>query len=80
MKIRPGCPNGRNLYLQLGDEPADSDPCLGFIIDPAVARLLAARITGDEAAMIRDWLVTDTVVLCPWGVDHEGERCPACAP
>lgn len=40
MKIRQGRKNGRNLYLQLGREPSDSDPCLGFIIDPAVARAM----------------------------------------
>lgn len=62
MKIRQERRNGRNLYLQLGDEPADGDPCLGFIIDPAVAALLADGVNGTRpggsslAELIRDTL------------------------
>ena len=62
MKIRQGRRNGRNLYLQLGPEPDDTDPCLGFIIDPRVAFLLADCVNGfaytGEAAVraIRDTL------------------------
>ena len=46
MKIRQGRRNDRNLYLQLGDEPSDSDPCLGFMIDPEVGKILVQAVTS----------------------------------
>lgn len=41
MKLRPGRKNPRNLYLQLGDQPADDDPSIGFFVDEATAALIA---------------------------------------
>lgn len=46
MKIRQGRKNGHNLYLQLGEEPDDADPCLGLIIDPEIAKLIAESVTS----------------------------------
>lgn len=40
MRLRTGQRNGHTLYLQRGDKPSDDDPSIGFITDPAVARLL----------------------------------------
>jgi hypothetical protein len=44
MKIRTGRRNQRNLYLQLGDEPSDSDPCLGLIVCPVASAVIADAI------------------------------------
>lgn len=41
MKLRPGRKNPRNLYLQVGDEPGDADPSIGFFIDNDTAALIA---------------------------------------
>lgn len=46
MKLRPGRRNDRNLYLQLGDEPGDNDPCVGFFVDEGVAELIASAVTS----------------------------------
>jgi hypothetical protein len=46
MKIRTGRRNSRNLYLQLGDEPGDGDPCIGFMIDTDTGALIADAITS----------------------------------
>jgi hypothetical protein len=46
MKLRPGRRNDRNLYLQLGDEPGDNDPCVGFFVDEGVADLIASAVTS----------------------------------
>lgn len=52
MRLRTGRKNRRNLYLQVGDEPADTDPCLGLMIDPEVAVILAGATLGRDAALI----------------------------
>jgi hypothetical protein len=52
MKIRTGRKNRRNLYLQLGDEPGNSDPCLGLMIDPEVAVILSSVVSPDDAGLI----------------------------
>lgn len=41
MKIRQGRKNPHTLYLQVGDEPADTDPPIGLMIDARAARLLS---------------------------------------
>jgi hypothetical protein len=38
MKVRQGRHQDRNLYIQMGDEPADEDEYLGVIFDPVRAR------------------------------------------
>jgi hypothetical protein len=40
MNLRVGRKNPHNLYLQVGSEPADTDPCVGFILDPEDASLI----------------------------------------
>lgn len=57
MKIRQGRRNGRNLYLQLGEQPSDTDPCLGFIIDVRIAADIVNTMNdADRAEPIRDTL------------------------
>lgn len=57
MKIRQGRKNKHNLYLQLGDEPSDRDPCIGLIMYPEAAELICKRITQDEAREINaNWI------------------------
>lgn len=46
MKLRPGRKNSRNLYLQLGDEPSDADPPVGFLIDTDTADLIGEGLTS----------------------------------
>lgn len=46
MKVRRGRRNHRNLYLQLGDEPSDADPCIGFMVDEDEAALVAEALTS----------------------------------
>lgn len=46
MKLRPGRRNGRNLYLQLGAEPSDSDHCVGFVVDDGIAEVIADGLTS----------------------------------
>jgi hypothetical protein len=46
MKLRAGRRNGRNLYLQLGDEPRDDDPCIGFTVDDGAAEIIAQGLTS----------------------------------
>lgn len=44
MKLRTEQKNPHNLYLQLGDEPHDDDPCLGMIISPVASRVIADAV------------------------------------
>jgi hypothetical protein len=46
MKLRTGRKNPRNLYLQLGDEPASTDPPVGFLIDTATGALIADALNS----------------------------------
>ena len=47
MKIRTGRRNQHNLYLQLGNEPSDTDdPCIGFMLDGRDAALIADGLTS----------------------------------
>jgi hypothetical protein len=46
MKLRPGQKNPRNVYLQIGDEPSDTDPPIGFMIDTDTAALLGQGLTS----------------------------------
>lgn len=46
MKLRPGRRNPRDLYLQLGDQPDDQDPCVGFMIDADTAPLIADALVS----------------------------------
>jgi hypothetical protein len=56
MRIRTGRKNLRNLYLQLGDEPSNDDPCLGLMISKEVAVILSGVVRGEDAALIGDAL------------------------
>lgn len=40
VKLRQGRRNQLNIYVQLGDEPSDSDPCLGLVLDQHAAAIL----------------------------------------
>lgn len=46
MRIRTGRRNPRNLYLQIGDQPADTDPCIGFMVDDDTGALVAEALTS----------------------------------
>lgn len=46
MKLRTGRRNLRNLYLQVGDEPSNQDPCVGFMVDDGSAALLADAVNS----------------------------------
>lgn len=46
MRLRPGRKNPRTLYLQIGDQPADGDPAIGFLIDTDVAALIGEGLTS----------------------------------
>lgn len=46
MKLRTGRRNPRNLYLQVGDEPSDRDPCVGFMVDDGSAALIADALNS----------------------------------
>jgi hypothetical protein len=46
MKIRQGRKQDRNLYLQVGDEPADEDEYIGVIFDPRRAAMIVAILNG----------------------------------
>lgn len=46
MKLRAGRRNGRTLYLQLGDEPSDKDPCIGFTVDDGAAEIIAEGLNS----------------------------------
>lgn len=52
MRLRTGRKNRHNLYLQVGDEPANTDPCLGLMIDPEVSVILSGLVLGDDARLI----------------------------
>jgi hypothetical protein len=46
VKIRTGRRNKRTLYLQLGDEASNNDPCIGFMVDGVDAELVAEALTS----------------------------------
>jgi hypothetical protein len=46
VKLRTGRRNPRNLYLQLGDEPGERDPCVGFMVDDGSAALIADALNS----------------------------------
>jgi hypothetical protein len=46
VKLRPGRKNPRTLYLQLGDEPDDAAPCVGFMVDDDTAETVAEGLTS----------------------------------
>lgn len=54
MRIRTGRRNLRNLYLQQGGQPADTDPCLGLIIDPVAAADIVDAVNRDPGAADSD--------------------------
>lgn len=65
MKLRTGRRNHRNLYLQLGDEPSEDDPCLGLIIEPKAAHVIVDAV--NKYGVPR---VTDAVFTGPHRVRH----------
>lgn len=58
MKIRRGRRNPHTMYLQIGDQPADNDPCIGFMLDPEYSSLLCEMATSpwhlNEMALIAE--------------------------
>ncbi len=40
VKLRTGRKVGRTIYVQLGDEPADTDPLIGVMDTPELADLV----------------------------------------
>lgn len=44
MKLRQGRRNPLTLYVQLGDEPSDTDPCLGMVLNQHVAAILCRLV------------------------------------
>lgn len=46
MRLRTGRRNTRNLYLQLGDRPSNSDPCVGFMVDDDTAAIVVDGLTS----------------------------------
>lgn len=49
MIIRQGRSNPRNLYIQVGDDPADSDISIGYIRLPTVAAWMTERVNFSAA-------------------------------
>ena len=49
MILRQGRRNPRNLYVQLGKDPADGDISVGYIRLPALAALLVERANFSTA-------------------------------
>jgi hypothetical protein len=45
VKIRQGRRNGLTLYLQMGDEPSDLDPSIGFTVEPGIAEVIERMST-----------------------------------
>lgn len=48
MRFRQGRHNDRNLYIQMGDGPSDSDEYLAAFIRPADAALACLVMNGDR--------------------------------
>lgn len=49
MIIRQGRKNPRNLYIQVGEEPADTDISIGYVRLPAVAAWMTERVNFSAA-------------------------------
>lgn len=47
MKLRTGRHNPLTLYLQLGERPSDTDPCIGLAVGPEVAATLVRLANGE---------------------------------
>jgi len=47
--IRQGRKNPRNLYIQHGDEPSDTDISIGYIRLPTVAAWMTERVNFSAA-------------------------------
>lgn len=47
---RTGRKVGRTLYLQIGDEPSDSDPIIGLMDSPDLAELVVESVNTVRAA------------------------------
>lgn len=47
MKLRCGRKQPQNIYVQMGDEPADSDPYIGVIFDTGRAEEIIDIVNGD---------------------------------
>jgi hypothetical protein len=46
VRLRPGRKNPRTLYLQVGDQPSDDDPCVGFMVDSDTAKIISKGLTS----------------------------------
>lgn len=63
MRLRIGRKNPHNLYLQRGDQPDDGDTCLGLIIDPMVAWVIADAVnrSGQPRSTVAAYLGPERV-------------------
>lgn len=59
MKLRTGRRNLRTLYVQLGDEPTDDDPCLGLVLDQHAAAILCRLVNErpDDQVWVQQALI-----------------------
>lgn len=55
MRLRQGRKNPLTLYVQLGDEPGDNDPCVGFAVGPLAATSLC-RMVSDTGPTTGGWV------------------------
>lgn len=55
MQLRTGRRNPLVLYVQLGDEPGDDDPCLGLVRDAHAAAILC-RLVNERPATERSYV------------------------
>lgn len=51
MKLRQGRRVGRHLYIQEGPKPADSDPPVGMVDTPELARRIVETINGADTKL-----------------------------
>lgn len=55
VRIRQGRKNPHNLYIQLGDQPSDYDPSLGYIRYPHWAAALVASVNASPGGVVRSF-------------------------
>lgn len=59
MKLRTGRKLGRTLYIQLGAEPADEDPCIGMVDNVTLATDIVSAFNRDaelKGTLAKEWL------------------------
>lgn len=72
MKLRTGRKNGRNIYIQLGDEPHDTDPQVGCIDTSILADAMVQTFNRYYPDDVQDiWLGNHIAVF---DLDWERQR------